>query len=378
MSDLKEHSPLSRFDELPLHQSNEPLRLVATTDPRAFERYWFTAQSDDGEIFIVTGIGAYANVGTVDAFAMIIMKGEQTTVRAHRLMGQDRSDLHAGPFSFELIAPFREWRLKLQDCSLGFSFDLRWCDTKRAVFRRLGEIVAPGVMDFRLLHNWCGYETFGRISGTVKYRETVLEIDPARTRGSRDHHWGTRDDVGGHALDHSKPFQLDGQSYGPSHLGQWVEFKDFGIWGDRVLYGLGDPQPGATPMEPVEQKLRFDPITRHLIGGVVINRLSTGELLEVHYEQIGLQTAYLRAGMYTGCNGLGTPNGDVHHGMNVGERVDGETFDLKDPKTRIRIAGFEDHLMKATCNGESSVGILECRNPAIYAMASKGIRYSLL
>ncbi|MFO1468032.1 MAG: hypothetical protein U1F35_16590 [Steroidobacteraceae bacterium] len=73
MSDLKEHSPLSRFDELPLHQSNEPLRLVATTDPRAFERYWFTAQSDDGEMFIVTGIGTYANIGTVDAFAMIIM-----------------------------------------------------------------------------------------------------------------------------------------------------------------------------------------------------------------------------------------------------------------------------------------------------------------
>src|ERR1039457_4389966 len=163
MADLKEHFPLSHFDELPIHQSNEPVRLVGSTDPRAFERYWLTAQDDEGKYFIVAGIGTYANLGTVDAYAMIIQDGKQTTVRAHRPMNQERSDLRAGPIGFKLIEPFREWRLTLGENAQEFSFDLRWLDTKRAVFQRVGDFNIPGVVDFRLLHNWCGYETFGRI-----------------------------------------------------------------------------------------------------------------------------------------------------------------------------------------------------------------------
>ncbi|MDD2735543.1 MAG: hypothetical protein PHF56_16530 [Desulfuromonadaceae bacterium] len=378
MTNLKEHFPLSRYDELAIHQSNEPVRLVATTDPRAFERYWFTAQDDEGAFFIIAGIGTYPNLGTVDAYAMIIQDGKQTTIRAHRPMGQDRTDLSAGPIRFELVEPFREWRLTLGDNAQGFTFDLRWLDTKRAMFQRVGDFQIPGVIDFRLLHNWAGYETFGRIAGTVTCRGKTFTVHAESTRGSRDHHWGTRDMVGGIALDSKMPFTHMDQPVGPSHLGQWVEFKEWSIWGGRVLYNLGDPHSGATAIEQVEEKLRFDPVTKHLVGAVIVNRLPGGELREVTYEQIGRQCAYLRCGMYPGCDGRGTPDSGLHHGNDVGERVEGETYDLNDPEVRMRIAGFEDHLVCATCNGETTVGILECQNPGIYAMASRGIKFSLL
>lgn len=379
MAHLEEHYPLSRWDELPIHQSNEPIRFVATTDPRAFERYWFTAQDDSGEIFVVAGIGNYPNLGTADAYALIVHDGRQTTVRAHRAIGQDRSDLCIGPLAFQLIEPFREWRLTLGGNDQDFSFDLRWYDTKRAVFRRMDRTInVPGGTDFRLLHNWAGYETFGRIGGTVRYRGRTFTLDRTRTRGSRDHHWGTKDHVAGIEITKNKPFSHLGEPLDFSHLGQWVEFEDWSIWGNQILFNLGDPRPGAMLVEQIEQKLRFDPETKHLIGASVVNRLPNGELREVVYEQIGSQCAYLRTGMYAGCDGRGTPDGNVYHGTNVGELVDGETYDLTDAAVRMRIAGFEDHLVRATCNGETVVGILECRNPAIYAMASKGIHYSVL
>lgn len=382
LPDLKEHFPLSRYDELPIHQSNEPLRLVATTDPRAFERYWFTAQDEDGAFFIIVGLGTYPNVGTVDAYALIVTEGKQTTVRAYRPMSQARDDLSAGPISLEVVESFREWHLTLGDNAQDFSFDLRWYDTKRAIFRRFDykDKDLPGFLDFRLLHNWCGYESVGRIEGSFTYRGKTFKVDARRTRGSRDHHWGTRDDVGGHVLNHSKPFKSHkGEPLNFSHLGQWVEFKDWAVCSDRVLYNLGDEtHPRASPVKQLEQKLRFDPVTKQLIGGVIVNQLPNGELREVHYEQIGLQCAYLRAAGYTGCNGLGTPEGNIHHGMPVGELVNGETYDLTDSAVREHIYGFEDLLVRASCNGENVVGILESRNPAIYAMASKGILYSVL
>ena len=49
--------------------------------------------------------------------------------------------------------------------------------------------------------------------------------------GTRDHHWGTRDGVGG-------PGRYMGMQH--PHSGEWVEFEDFGVWGDHLLYNLGD------------------------------------------------------------------------------------------------------------------------------------------
>lgn len=379
-SDLREHAPLSHLDELPIHQATAPLRLVGTTDPRAFERYWFTAQDDEGEFFVVTGIGVYPNVGTVDAYALIVIDGKQTTVRAHRPMSQHRADLSVGQLRFDLIEAFREWRLQLGDNAQAFTFDLRWRDTKRAVFGRFPEMSVPGVLDMRLLHDWCGYETFGRISGTIRYRGKVINVRGERTRGSRDHHWGARDGVAGYSLDNVKPFKSHrGEPLSFSHFGQWIEFRDWSIWGPRVLFNIGDEQhPQAMPLKAVEQKLRFDPVTKHLIGGVVVYELANGEVREVHYEPMGHQCAYLRTAGYGGCNGLGTPEGDFHHGVPVGDLVAGETYDVTDPAVCMHIEGFEDRLVRATCNGESTVGILESRNPAIYAMASKNILYSVL
>jgi len=372
-TELSEHFPLAAFDEYPIHQSTEVLRVMATTDPRAYERYWFSAQDDAGEMFLVIGMGFYPNLETTDAYSIFVHKNKHTTVRAYRPVGQDRANMVVGPVSLQIVRPFREWRLTLGNNSEKLKYDLTWRDAKRAIFHRIALSMPdnPTVIDSQLFLSNVGYESFGTVEGTIEYQGRQFKLDASRVRGSRDHHWGIRDGVGGPGHQVSAPKG--------SHLGQWVEFRDWSIWGWRVLYNLGEPQGGATRIDPFEHKLRFDPITKHLVGGVIRNRLASGQVREVTYEQIGNQVAYLRCGMYTGPDGRGTPEEDYHHGSAVGESVAGETYDVSDAKVRMRIAGFDEHLCRVTCNGETAIGILECRNPVLYEMCrAKVPGFSLL
>lgn len=362
-----EHSPLSPFDEYPIHQTPDPIRVVATTDGRAHDRYWFTAQDLDGDFFLVVGYGVYPNQDTVDGYAILVRDGRHTTVRFHRPLGDDRGEISCGPFSAEPVEPFREWRLTLGENPMELSFDLRWRDTKRAVFGRM--LPPPGhpmVRNGRPAPVDVGYESFGRVSGEVRLGDLTLSLDPERTIGSRDHHWGHVNGVGGPGL-------MEAES-SITHLGQWVEFEGWSIWGPRVLYDIGSEHPGTGHVVNSQHAMWFDEETKHLRGGVIENLLDDGRVKTIRYEPIEDLVAYLRCGMYHGPQG-GTPNENLYHGMAVGDdlHVGGETFDLTDPAVRIRIAGFEDHLCRASCDGETTIGVLETKNPLLYEMCEAGL-----
>jgi len=361
-----EHSPLSGFDEYPIHQNPEPLRIVSTSDPRAYERYWFTAADPAQDVLVVVGFGFYPNLGTADAFAILVHANSHTTVRAHRALGDDRSIIGTGPLRGEIIEPFREWRLTVGENAQDLTLDLRWHDTKRAIFHRMGGAGMHTSHDGRPALPTAGYEGFGRIEGEVTLRGKRISLSTESSRGSRDHHWGIRNGVGG-------PGHLQPQARG-SHLGQWVEFSDWSIWGWRCLRNIGDTEhPGAEMVTPISNKMRFDPVTKHLIGGVIQNRFADGSMREITYEQIDNRVAYLRCGMYMGPDQNGTPEENWFQGTHEGEQmVAGESYDLTDPALRQRIAGFDDHLVVATCEGEQTIGLLECSNPVLYEMCRDG------
>jgi hypothetical protein len=361
---MNEHSPLSALDEYPIHQFPQPVRIVATSDPRAYERYWFTAQDEAQQFLLVMGFGYYPNLGTADAYAIFVHDGRHTTVRAHRLLGDDRTVMRTGPLQAEIIEPFRQWRLRLDDNDEDLTVDVRWHDTKRAVFHRMAVNETNTNSHGRLSPEMVGYESFGRIEGTVRRGGRTFTLSPATTTGSRDHHWGVRDGVGGHIV---------GPPRTRTHVGQWVEFSDWSVWDRRILFNLGDERQGAQLLEPFDYRMKFDPETKHLLGGVIRNRMPDGSVREIRYEPIGDLVAYLRCAMYFGVGG-GTPEENYFQGSYVGDDVTGgETYDLGDPKTRERIGGFEDRLVTATCDGERTVGILECRNPLLYDMCREGI-----
>ena len=346
----REHAPLTGLAELPIHEwSPREMLMESTSDPRAYERYWWTCQDRMGELLLVTGFAIYPNLRTVEAYAIVNRRGQHTTVRAHRRLTGNRLDMRVGPLNFELIEPFKEWRLTLDENEYGIAYDLRWHDTKRSVAQSGG------------MGGLGGYETFGRQAGEVLVGGERLGLARDDYLGSRDHHWGIRDGVGGpgHALG------ARGVSTHPA--GQWVEFADWSIWGGRVLYNLGDGQRGAGRVLRSESRLRFDPETHLFTGGVVHNTLESGETKELHYRRLGSQVAFLRCGMYGGREG-GTPDGDVWHGMDVGDAVSGETYDVTRPDVQKRLAGGANHHCEVSCDGEVSYGLFETHDPMTWEL----------
>ena len=371
-----EHAPLSGLDEFLVHNAPFPVRVMWTPDAQAYERVWFTCQDKVGELLVVVGLAFYPNLGTAEAFAIVNVRGSHTTVRAHRKMGTDRMDMTLGPFDFAVEEPFRRWRLRLDRTAVhaetghDVGFDIAWLDTKRPVFRQLGAGVIVGA---RAMSPIAGYDGFGRQEGWVEAEGERFTLESHTHLGTRDHHWGTRDGVGG-----------PGRSMGMQHphSGEWVEFADVGIWGDHVLYNIGDPRKRSATLARRVHRMRFEPDTHLLQSGEVDLVFADGAVKTMAFERLGNQIAFLRCGMYGGPNG-GTPDGDLWHGMAVavGDEVvvHAETFDVNDPAVRSRLAGQDQHHCRVTCDGEVTYGLVEPYDTLCYEVAKAGVMgFSLL
>ena len=355
-----EHSPLSGIDEFLVHNYPHPVRVMWTTDAQAYERVWFTAQDDAGELLVVCGLAFYPNLGTAEAFAIVNLRGAHMTVRAHRLLGDNRMDMRIGPIGFEVVEPFREWRLTLDENEYGASYDIRWHDTKRAVFRNLGAGIIAGGKPFGGV---AGYDGFGEQRGWVSVGDERFELERAHYNGTRDHHWGTRDGVGGR-----------GRWSGWQHVlsGAFVQYPDWSAWTDHVLRNLGDSKPGSDTLRRRRHRLRFEADTNLLVAGEMDLTFRSGETKTVTFERLGNQIAFLRCGMYGGPNG-GTPDGDIWHGVYVGDDVvTAETYDANDPAVRARICGLDQHHMRFECDGQVSYGLFEAYDTLCYDTARKG------
>jgi hypothetical protein len=364
-----EHGPLSGLDEYLVHNSPAPLRIMYTTDIRAYERLWFTAQDKGGDLYIVTGIGFYPNLDTAEAYAIVNLNGQHTHVHAHRQLGANRMNMAVGPLAFEVIEPFKHWKITLGENAYGISFELHWYDSKRAFFHTFG-----GGSGFSPLSGTmraddiAGYETFGRIEGWVNVQGERYTMSTSTSNGSRDHHWGTREGVGGAAYR-----RAGGGGHGSAGASgnQWIEFGDWSIWLNRNLYNLGDPRPGTGMYSRVERRLKFDPVSHLFTEGIVTNYLDNGEKFDVHIRRIKNQIAFLRCGMY-GSNLGGTPDGDIWHGQPVGDLIGGGAYDVNKPEVQAQLAGLDDHLCEVTARGETTIGIFEPYEPVCWEACRDG------
>ena len=84
------------LDEFPLHQVPLSLEHPATSDPNFYDRSYFNAHDRTGEIFLITGMGVYPNLGVIDAYATVRRGDTQFTVRTSDALGSDRMRLEVG------------------------------------------------------------------------------------------------------------------------------------------------------------------------------------------------------------------------------------------------------------------------------------------
>lgn len=358
-----EQFPLSPLDDYLIHQTPDPVRVMWTGDPRAYDRYWMIAHDAGAGLAIGAGGSFYPNLNRAEAYAIVNYKGQHTTVRAFRPLGVDRADMRLGPIAPEIIRGLRHWRFRLEDNPYGVSYELDFVDTTRQVFREPLSNLASGVPAGRRNDVTTGFEGFGNVSGWVEIQGERIEITAGAT-GTRDRHWGTGRGVGGPA--HS----LGGRLHVGVNGNAFVAFKDWTLWGDRVYYYFGDARKGAARVNRPSRRLRFEPDTHIFQEAIVEYPLESGEVKTLHYERLDQQTIYLRCGMYGG-----TPGGDIHQGGYDGpELVEGETYDLTQSHVRTRISGLNEHVCRVTCDGEVTTGIYQTIDPVAYETCRSGRR----
>jgi len=186
------HGSLSSWDDYPVHQVAETVRHVATSDRNFYDRYYFNCHSNDGEAFLVVGMGQYPNLGVQDAFACLVHGSTHRVVRASRELG-DRMDLSVGPLSVEVVRPLRELRVTCEpdrpDGGRGdLSFDLHWVGSTPAYEEPRQFLRKHG----RVLFDTMRLAQTGRWSGTITSGDRTFEVAPNTWWGTRDRSWGVR------------------------------------------------------------------------------------------------------------------------------------------------------------------------------------------
>ena len=85
------------LDEFPVHQVPLSMRYMESSDRNSYDRSYWNAQDRTGEVFLVTGLGVYPNLGVTDAYATIATPGRQVAVRMSDALGDDRRVQEVGP-----------------------------------------------------------------------------------------------------------------------------------------------------------------------------------------------------------------------------------------------------------------------------------------
>src|SRR6476646_12172293 len=111
--------PLGPFDEYLAHQTSDTFDHVATSDRNFYDRYYFNMHSSSDELFVITGLGQYPNLGVTDAFITVSIGTEQHTVRASRELGVDRMDTSVGPLSVVAVSLQKKHRVRCDDNEWG-------------------------------------------------------------------------------------------------------------------------------------------------------------------------------------------------------------------------------------------------------------------
>ena len=175
------------MDDLPLHQTAEPLAHVATGDRNAYDRYFFNGYTADGSLFFAAALGVYPNRDVVDAAFSVVRDGVQTSVHASARLDPGRRTT-VGPVTVEVVAPMRTLRVVVGPNDAGLEADVTFAartealEEPRFTVRRGTRVV----MDYTRLTQ------FGTWSGRVAVGDDVVALDGLDVIGTRDRSWGIR------------------------------------------------------------------------------------------------------------------------------------------------------------------------------------------
>jgi len=356
--------PLGPFDEYLAHQTSDTFDHVATSDRNFYDRYYFNMHSSSDELFVITGLGQYPNLGVTDAFITVSIGTEQHTVRASRELGVDRMDTSVGPLSVEVLEGLRTLRIRCDENEWGIAADLTFTGTvdaleePRTFIRRYG----------RVIQDVTRYAQVGVWEGTITAAGRTFAVTPDVWKGARDRSWGVRP-VGepehpgikvraaqdGYGFkhdwlpmqfdDHMLKVQIDQDADGNRLVEESMRVWNTDQGRDEPVDHLGRP----------EVVIDYQPGTREMRGATVTVPDGHGDGTTITVHNTPLRTLYLAAGSgYVNLDGWG-------HGVYQGDlKVEGLVHDLSDPETRRTYAILNETLCRfETDTGEVGYGMHE-------------------
>jgi hypothetical protein len=343
------------LDEYPIHQTPLPMDRVATSDRNFYDRCYFNAHDRTGEVFLVTGLGVYPNLGVIDAYATARCGDRQWTARFSDALGQRGLDQRVGGYRIEVVEPLQELSLRCTAPGDGVSFDLTWLAAFPAVQEEPHLLLSGG----RAMLDASRFSQLGDWSGRLRVGDREFTVSPDRWSGARDRSWGIRPVGEPEAPGRNADEPLEGfwWLYAPLQFGSFaliviLQENPDGyrtvndakrVWKDGRIEQLGWPR----------TEISYQKGTRHPQAARLHLTDQAGRPLTLEIETLTSVPLHVGAG-YGG-------DPDWSHGRWMGrDWSSSAVYDLTDPAVSGRIPfGVTDHLARARLGDETGWGLFE-------------------
>ena len=333
--------------------------MVGSSDPSWRERYWFSLEDVVARDVVVTlGMGQYPNMDTQEGFVVVGTPERQYNLRLARTLWPTPGVTKVGPFSVEVVEPYRALRLRLDENESGLACDITW----QGRMEPFMEDRHVWVRRSRVTYDAIRYVQHGRAEGWLRTPDREYDLTPETWYAQRDHSWGTRPlpRRGGEPPGSAPewrflvfcPVQLD--SYG-LHLYAYESAPGRPVY---LSGGLCPPLGSESPTDPV---VAFDhdlgwvegAAAPTLAGGKLALTLESGRRLDLEVVPHPPR-AHLRGGGYEGVGGW-------FQGHWKGENtLEHEVWDLTDRNRFYSYAKASgDHLIEVRCDGDVGYGVIE-------------------
>jgi len=180
---------LTDIDECPWHQIPSTFDHVGTSDPRFFDRFWFSAADTSTNKTLQFTIGVYQNMNVVDGGFIVIANDTQHNVRSSRPL-RPHYESDCGPLRIDVVKPMHHIHLGVQPHGGPVYGELDWiadlpAQEERHHFNRING---------RVVEDYLRYDQIGSLNGWLDVQGERHDIDS--WWACRDHAWGVRSRVG--------------------------------------------------------------------------------------------------------------------------------------------------------------------------------------
>jgi hypothetical protein len=341
------------LDEFPVHQVPMSMARVGSSDRNFYDRCYLNAHDRSGELFLITGLGTYPNLGVVDAFATVRAGDVQHSVKFSDALEERSTRQQVGSYRIEVVQPLSELRVVCEDDAL--AFDLTWRGSFPAVLEQTHLMLAGP----RPTLDAQRFAQVGTWEGVLSVAGVDHAVSPDTWVGTRDRSWGIR------PVGEAEPAARAAEE--PMEGFWWLyvpmRFDDFAL----IVIVQESPDGFRTlndatrvfPDGRVEQlgwprvEIDYRPGTREPTGARLHLTTPDGSPLVVEVEPLQ------GVALHVGCGYGGDP--EWSHGQWKGRGwASATTYDLKDPDIQARLPwGVTDFAARATCDGQVGWGLFE-------------------